>query len=208
MFLVKMPGIVQATWPSLLWRKSQQEKVLYLTFDDGPTPGVTDWVLERLACYNAKATFFCIGDKVRQFPETLLRVQAAGHTIGNHTFNHLNLWQTPLSTYLHNSELCHAAILEVTGTAPQYFRPPYGKIGLRAARRLQAQYTVVMWDVVAGDWNAAWSAARVSHNILRHAREGSIVVLHDSDKAADRMKTALDDTLAHYAALGYRFEAL
>lgn len=199
---------MQALWPSLLWRKSRDHKVLYLTFDDGPTPGVTDQVLDQLAAYNAKATFFCIGDKVQQFPETLRKVQAAGHTIGNHTFNHLDLWKTPLDTYLINTALGRQAILDATGVAPRYFRPPYGKIGIRAARRLRADYQVVMWDVVAGDWNKDWSTAQVTQNVMQHAREGSVVVLHDSDKAADRMLPTLAATLAHFAGLGYRFEAL
>ncbi len=206
--LVQMPGWMQALWPSLLWRKSRDHKVLYLTFDDGPTPGVTDQVLDQLAAYNAKATFFCIGDKVQQFPETLRKVQAAGHTIGNHTFNHLDLWKTPLDTYLINTALGRQAILDATGVAPRYFRPPYGKIGIRAARRLRADYQVVMWDVVAGDWNKDWSTAQVTQNVMQHAREGSVVVLHDSDKAADRMLPTLAATLAHFAGLGYRFEAL
>jgi peptidoglycan-N-acetylglucosamine deacetylase len=181
---------------------------LYLTFDDGPTPGVTDYVLEQLAAYEAKATFFSIGDKARKFPETLLKVQAAGHTIGNHTFNHLDLWKTPVVKYLHNAAEGHQAILEVTGRAPQHFRPPYGKITHRAARRLTPDYTVVMWDVIAGDWNPRLSAERVTQNIFRQTRNGSIIVLHDSEKAQDRMKPALAATLAHFAAQGYRFEAL
>ena len=208
MMLVKMPGWLQALWPSLLWHKSRHHKVLYLTFDDGPTPRVTDQVLDLLAAYNAKATFFCIGDKVRQFPDTLRRVQAAGHTIGNHTFNHLDLWKTPLDTYLKNTASAQQAIVEATGMVPRYFRPPYGKIGIRAAKRLKADYQVVMWDVVAGDWNQDWSTTQVTQNVLQHAREGSVVVLHDSDKAADRMLPTLAATLAHFAGLGYRFEAL
>lgn len=208
MMLVKMPGWVQALWPGLLWRKPRNEKVLYLTFDDGPSPGVTDAVLAQLTAYNAKATFFCIGDKVQQFPETLRKVQAAGHTIGNHTYNHLNRWKTPLTTYLANTAQAQAAIAAVTGEQPRFFRPPYGKIGPGTARKLGAHYRVVMWDVVAGDWNKAWSVERVTQNVLRYARAGSIVVFHDSEKAADRMLPTLAVTLAHFANLGYRFEAL
>jgi peptidoglycan-N-acetylglucosamine deacetylase len=208
MFLPKMPRFVQGLWPSLLWHKPTQEFVLYLTFDDGPSPGITDWVLEQLAAYDAKATFFCIGDKVRQYPDTLRKVQAAGHTIGNHTFNHLDLWKTPLAQYLDNAAQGRQAILDVTGEVPRYFRPPYGKMGWRAARRLGAQYTIVMWEVICGDWDRKMSPEAVTHNALRYASPGSIIVFHDSEKAEDRMKPAVLATLQHYTKLGYRFEAL
>jgi peptidoglycan/xylan/chitin deacetylase (PgdA/CDA1 family) len=208
MFPVKMPRLVQVLWPRLLWRKPVQERVLYLTFDDGPTPGVTDWVLATLADHGAKATFFCIGDNVRKYPETLRKVQAAGHTIGNHTYHHLDLWKTPLSDYLDNAALCQQAILDATGTAPKYFRPPYGKMGLRAARRLSLHYQVVMWEIICGDWDAQIAPEVVTQNAIRNAQPGSIIVFHDSLKAEARMKPAVAALLQHFSAQGYRFEAL
>ncbi len=208
MLQVKMPSLVQSMFPQWRWHGPRQDKVLYLTFDDGPSPGITEWVLETLAKYDAKATFFCIGDKVRQFPETLLKVQAAGHRIGNHTFNHLNLWKTPLATYLDNTAECQAALTAVLGEEVTLFRPPYGKMTPRAGRRLRTQYEVVMWEVIAGDWNQKLSPGRVARNVIDHARPGSIVVFHDSEKAKVNMQYALEQTLAHFSQLGYRFEAL
>lgn len=206
--LVKIPRLFTWVFPNWLWHKSRKERVLYLTFDDGPSPGITDWVLETLREYNAKATFFCIGDKVRQFPQTLLKVQSAGHSIGNHTFNHLNLWKTPLKTYLENTEACQAALDDVLGEKVRLFRPPYGKITPWAARRLRPLHDIVMWEVIAWDFSAQHSPEQVAHNVLRNAREGSIVVFHDSEKAEANMKYALLQTLKHFSALGYRFEGL
>lgn len=208
MMPVTMPSLLTSLFPHWRWHGPRKDKVLYLTFDDGPSPGITEWVLETLARHNAKATFFCIGDKVRQFPETLLKVQAAGHRIGNHTFNHLNLWKTPLATYLDNTALCQAALTEVLGEEVTLFRPPYGKMTPRVGRRLRPQYEVVMWEVIAGDFRQDYSPERVTGNVIRNARPGSIVVFHDSEKAKVNMQFAVEKTLAHFAALGYRFEAL
>jgi peptidoglycan/xylan/chitin deacetylase (PgdA/CDA1 family) len=208
MLRAKMPSLVQSMFPRWRWHGPRQDKVLYLTFDDGPSPGITEWVLETLARYEAKATFFCIGDKVQQFPETLLKVQAAGHRIGNHTFNHLNLWKTPLTTYLDNTARCQAALKEVLGEEVSLFRPPYGKMTPLAGRKLRATYEIVMWEVIAGDWNQQLSPERVANNVIQNAQPGSIVVFHDSEKAKVNMQFALERTLAHFAGLGYRFEGL
>ncbi|MFM2376327.1 MAG: hypothetical protein RLZZ165_1424 [Bacteroidota bacterium] len=206
--LVKFPSLVMGLFPKWLWHKSRKERVLYLTFDDGPSPGITEWVLETLARFDAKATFFCIGDKVRRHPETLRRVHGAGHSIGNHTFNHLNLWKTPVTAYLENTEKCQAALEELLGEGLRLFRPPYGRMTPRIARRLQASYDLVMWEVIAWDFSAHQSREQVALNVIRNAREGSIVVFHDSEKAEAKMKYALEKTLEHFARQGYRFEGL
>jgi peptidoglycan-N-acetylglucosamine deacetylase len=209
MFPVKMPSLVTGLFPRWLWHKSREDKVLYLTFDDGPSPGITEEVLGLLAAYNARGTFFCIGDKVRKHPRTLLQVAAAGHAIGNHTYNHLNLWKTPLKTYLDNADQCAKALKDVLGHDVGLFRPPYGKMTPWAGRHLLRQFTeIVMWDIISGDFRQDFTPERVTGNVLRHAHEGSIVVFHDSEKAQANMIPALKKVLEHFAALGYRFEAL
>lgn len=208
MMLVKMPSLVTGLFPNWLWHKPRQERVLYLTFDDGPSPGVTEQVLETLAVFHAKATFFVIGDKVRRHPDTLLAVKAAGHSIGNHTFNHLNLWKTPLRTYLENTSLCQVALQEALGEEVGLFRPPYGKMTPRAARHLLPTHEIVMWDVIAGDFHAGYARERVLRNVIRHARAGSIVVFHDSEKCKEKMRYALPRVLEHFSGQGYQFARL
>jgi peptidoglycan/xylan/chitin deacetylase (PgdA/CDA1 family) len=208
MLIAKMPGMVQALFPRLLWHKGRDERVIYLTFDDGPTPGITDWVLDTLDAHGAKATFFCIGDKVGRHPETLARVADAGHTIGNHTQHHRNLWRTPLGDWLADVAQCQSAIQSAIGLEPTLFRPPYGKITPRAASRLRPQFQVVMWDVICGDWNASLSPERVAAYATSGCRAGSILVMHDSDKAGPRMQAALTATLEHFGGQGYLFLSL
>ena len=208
MMLVKMPKLMMHLFPHLLWRVKTQENVLYLTFDDGPTPEITAFVLAELAKYDAKATFFVIGDNVRKFPGILRTGQGAGHAIGNHTFNHLNGWKTEQEAYLENVELGSQAILNCVGEKAMLFRPPYGRIRPKAAKIISKDYKVVMWDVIAGDFKADYSPQRVLENVLKHADSGSIVVLHDSIKCAQKLKFALPKILEHFHAKGFRFEAL
>lgn len=208
MMLVKMPKLMMRLFPHLLWRVKTDENVLYLTFDDGPTPEVTAFVLAELARYNAKATFFVIGDNVRKYPEILKGVKEAGHAIGNHTFNHLNGWKTPRATYLENAEKGQQAIVDCLGEATKLFRPPYGRIRPKDASTLSKDYKVVMWHIIAGDFVKKYSPERVLSNVIDKSGPGSIVVLHDSLKCETNLRYALPKILAHFAAKGYRFEAL
>lgn len=203
-----MPSIITSLFPRWTWHMPRTERVIYLTFDDGPSPGITEWVLEQLAAYQAKATFFSIGDKVLRHPETLLKVQAAGHAIGNHTQHHLNLWKTPLATYLADKDACQKALHDVLRREVKLFRPPYGKMTPRAARHILPQHQIVMWDVIAGDYDQQIYPDRVLQNVLRHAREGSIVVFHDSEKCELRMRHALPVVLEHFASKGFEFKSL
>jgi peptidoglycan/xylan/chitin deacetylase (PgdA/CDA1 family) len=202
MYLVKTPKIIQDLFPNFTWRIPSQEKVLYLTFDDGPIPQVTPWVLEQLEAYQAKATFFMVGENIRKHPEVFKQVRAAGHAIGSHTQHHLNGWATDNLPYFH--DVRHCANL----TKTVLFRPPYGKLRPRQAQFLQRHYRIVMWDVLSADFDPHISAAQCLENVTKHAEAGSIVVFHDSLKAEEKLRYALPRTLAHFAALGYRFEAL
>lgn len=207
-FPVRIPRILTFLAPGLRWHGTRAEKVLYLTFDDGPHPEITLEVMDTLAAYGAKASFFCVGQNVERFPEVVRTAQSAGHTIGNHTQHHLNGWRTSRAAYLADIAACDVALGEALGQPVQHFRPPYGKPQLGTLGMLRQRYEVVMWDVIAGDFVADWEPDRVSANVLRHARQGSIVVLHDSEKAYRRLMPALRKTLEHFSELGYAFQAL
>ncbi|MCB0636165.1 MAG: polysaccharide deacetylase family protein [Lewinella sp.] len=202
MYLVKTPKFIQNLFPNFTWRIPTEEKVLYLTFDDGPIPEVTPWVLEQLAAYDAKATFFCVGDNIRKHPGVMDAVLAEGHSIGNHTFNHLNGWTSDNLPYFHN--IRHCAQL----TQSVLFRPPYGKLRPRQAQFLQRHYRIVMWDVLSGDFDPNLSEEQCLHNVISNAEAGSIIVFHDSLKAEEKLRYALPRTLEHFSQLGYRFDAL
>lgn len=202
MYLVKTPKFIQELFPNFTWRIPSSEKVLYLTFDDGPIPEVTPWVLEQLSAYNAKATFFCVGDNIQKHPEVFEQVKAAGHAVGNHTFNHQNGWITDNIPYFHNVRHC----ANLTKTI--LFRPPYGKLRPRQTQFLLRHYRIVMWDVLSGDFDPNITAEQCLQNVVSNASEGSIVVFHDSLKAEEKLRYALPRVLEHFSALGYRFEAL
>lgn len=218
MYLIKSPLLLKWYYPSLLWNKSRTEKVIYLTFDDGPIPNVTDFVLKTLKVFNAKATFFCIGDNIVKHPEVFERLKADGHAIGNHTFNHLKGWKTDDKTYLENTLKCQQL------TQTNLFRPPYGRIKKSQVRSLESlvwnlnpnaklqtensQLQIVMWDVLSGDFDVTLSPEKCYQNVLKHTENGSIIVFHDSLKAFDRLAYALPKVLAHFTEKGFTFATL
>ena len=205
MYLIKSPLLLKWYYPSLLWNKSRTEKVIYLTFDDGPIPNVTDFVLKTLKVFNAKATFFCIGDNIVKHPEVFERVKNDGHAIGNHTFNHLKGWKTDNETYLQNTLKCQ----ELTQT--NLFRPPYGRIKKSQISNLKFQISelkIVMWDVLSGDFDTQLSPEKCYQNVIKHTENGSIIVFHDSLKAFDRLSYALPKVLAYFSEKGFTFSTL
>lgn len=203
MYLIKTPRVIQKLFPNFHWNvESDDEPVLYLTFDDGPVPEITPWVQEQLAAYDAKATFFCVGNNARRHPELIRATLGAGHTIGNHTMHHLDGWQTDNLPYFHNIRHCAKVV------PGSLFRPPYGRIKPSQAQFLQRHYQVVMWDVLSGDFDETLTPEDCFENVVHNATAGSIVVFHDSLKAQANVRAVLPRILAHYAALGYRLEAL
>ena len=202
MYLVHTPQYVQALFPGFIWKMSGNRKEIYLTFDDGPIPEVTPWVLELLRRYDAQATFFCVGDNVRKHPEIYERVIAEGHTVGNHTLNHLSGWSTENITYFHN--IRHCARMVHSGL----FRPPYGKLKPSQVQFLQRHYRIIMWDVLSGDFDRDIKPEDCAQNVIQHAGPGSIVVFHDSIKAETNLRHALPLVLAHFTQEGYSFRAL
>ncbi len=202
MYLTKTPEFVQNFFPNFTWKIPTNEKVLYLTFDDGPIPEVTPWVLEQLNRYDAKATFFCVGDNIKKYPEIFDSVKEEGHTVGNHTFNHLNGWQTDNVAYFHNVRN-GARMVD-----SDLFRPPYGKLTTRQVQFLQRHYRIVMWDVLSGDFDPKVSPEQCLTNVTNHAKPGSIIVFHDNVKSFDKLEYALPRVLEHFADQGYHFEGL
>lgn len=185
---IKPPKFVRRIFPSLVWEMPPSEEV-YLTFDDGPTPGVTEMILEQLAKYGAKATFFCLGKNAEMHPELFQRIVAEGHRIGNHTYSHQKGWRMSLEGYLEDVEFANNLL------HTDLFRPPYGQITPTQARRLSEHYNLIMWDVLSLDYNRRISPRLCLRNVTKHVKGGSIVVFHDSLKSYRNMSYALPRTL-------------
>ena len=202
MYLTRTPALLKPLMKELQWSGPAEGRKLYLTFDDGPIPEVTPWVLDTLAAYGAMATFFCIGKNVAQHPELFARIRQEGHSVGNHTYDHLNGWNTPRFTYLRNVLRCHSL------TGSKLFRPPYGRITQQQTQALRKRFSVVMWDVLSADFDESLDGEQCLRNVIEHSVPGSIIVFHDSLKAERRLRPALPAALAHFAAEGYSLEAL
>ncbi|WNJ16291.1 polysaccharide deacetylase family protein [Pontibacter sp. G13] len=190
------------------WRHHTDELVLYLTFDDGPIPDISDWVTEQLALFNAKGTFFWIGENVRKHAKLAHQILDEGHLVGNHTETHKNGWKTETKTYLKDFLQGQQTIAEYTGFQTKLFRPPYAKVRKSQARQILKSHEIVMMDIVAGDFDTTLEGAYCAEQVIKHAKPGSIVVFHDSVKAWDRLKVALPIVLKHFSEKGYKFRKL
>jgi len=206
MYLVKTPFWLRAFYPSCTWKMPGTEKIIYLSFDDGPHPTATHFVLEQLKKYNAKASFFCIGKNVLSYANIYEAIIQQGHAVGNHTYDHLNGWKTATPIYIENINSASNLINS------NLFRPPYGRIKAGQLRKIKADKTlpqqIIMWDVLSGDFDGHLTGADCAKNVIKNAGPGSIVVFHDSAKAWERLQLALPQVLAYFYNLGYRFEAL
>lgn len=203
----RVPFFLPWLYPSLTWRIPTSEKEIFLTFDDGPVEGPTDFVLEQLKSFNAQATFFCIGDNVRKHAQVFRRVVKAGHATGNHTFNHLKGWNTWRDDYLDNIRQCDEQMAS-EGAAPSgIFRPPYGRIK-RSQIRLLKNYRIVMWDVLTHDYAQTLPPDKCLKGSIAATLPGSIVVFHDSFKAERNMNFVLPRYLEYFSEKGYKFRTL
>ena len=206
MYLIKTPFWLPLIYRSCAWRVPTKEKLLYLSFDDGPHPEATPFVLEQLAIFNAKASFFCIGKNVQLYPAIYAEIISANHTVGNHTQNHMNGWENTTAAYLAEIQNAKSRI------DSDLFRPPYGRISFDQIKALRARpdlpQNIVMWDVLSGDFDTSISGEKCAQNVIQNATPGSIIVFHDSAKAMDRLKFALPKVLLHFTNLGYQFKAL
>ncbi len=178
------------------------EKCIYLTFDDGPIPEVTPFVLDLLNQHQIKATFFCIGDNVRKHPKEFQRVIDEGHSVGNHTYNHLNGWKTKVGPYIENTKNCEVLF------KTKLFRPPYGRIRREQISILEKNYKIIMWDVLSGDFDEDIGWEKCYQNVVKHTHAGSIVVFHDSLRAFPRLKESLPRAIEHWLKAGFSFKKL
>ena len=199
--LHRTPSLFPFLYPSLTWRIENASRELYLTFDDGPVPGPTEFVLDTLAAHNAKATFFCIGDNVRKHPDIFKQVITKEHAVANHTFNHMNGWKTNRGDYVQNIKQCQEEMARHT-KVPALFRPPYGRI-TRSQIKALPDFRIIMWDVLSVDY-----AERCLKNTINAIRPGSIIVFHDSLKAERNMTYALPRMLDHFTQQGFQFKTL
>lgn len=202
MFIERPPQLYRNLYRGSYWRLSIDEKVVYLTFDDGPIPEITPWVLDVLDKYNIKATFFCVGDNVRKYPDIFRMVQERGHQTGNHTFHHIQGMKTDTLSYLEDVEKANLRIKS------KLFRPPYGHMRFRQFSTLKKHYKVIMWDVVTRDYSRMMTAEQVFEVVKKYTRNGSIIVFHDSIKAGDRMKESLPKSIEWLLEQGYGFRLI
>lgn len=203
--IVHPPEIVRHLFKRYTWKlvpENADEKVIYITIDDGPIPEMTPGTLDMLAQYNAKATFFCVGDNVRKYPDLFERIKAEGHSVGNHTFNHLNGLRTKVSDYLANVEMADPLI------DSDLFRPPHGKMKHRQTVALSQGRKIVLWDVLSKDYDTRVTPERCWENVSDYVSSGSIILFHDNLKATPRQRYALQKTLDRYSEEGYTFKAI
>jgi len=205
-----MPSFVPRLYPERIWAFSRESNSVYLTFDDGPIPGITPWVLDELKKHQAKATFFCIGENVAKHPEIFKRISAEGHAVGNHTYNHLNGWKTETSEYIENVLKCEESLKsnsdpDVYPDSKLLFRPPYGRIKSSQAKLLQNKgYKIVMWEIISYDFDAGISEEECLQNVLGKIRPGSVVVFHDSLKAEKNLRYVLPKVLDYIGKKGWK----
>ncbi|MDR1918987.1 MAG: polysaccharide deacetylase family protein [Tannerellaceae bacterium] len=200
MFIEQPPFAYRALFPGAVWRMPAEKKCVYLTFDDGPIPGITPWVLDTLDTYGVKATFFCVGDNVRKHPEVYQMLLDRGHRTGNHTYNHIQGIRFRTSHYLDNVEKARAYINS------DLFRPPHGHMRLPQVWRLRRSYRIIMWDVVTRDYSPYMTPKGVFHVVKKYTRNGSFIVFHDSLKAERNMKEALPLSIEWLLGEGYEFK--
>jgi peptidoglycan/xylan/chitin deacetylase (PgdA/CDA1 family) len=208
---VKTNRFVKAIFPNYIWNIPNEDRKIFLTFDDGPIPELTEWTLAQLKKHNAKATFFCIGDNIQKHPEVFRKVIENGHAVGNHTFNHLKGWETSLEEYIENTKKCSETmtISKIQTPNSQLFRPPYGKIKPSQASALRKSgYKIIMWDIISMDYDPTVSPEECLNNVLKNIESGSIIVFHDSIKAWKNLEYVLPKTLAFLYENGFVCEKI
>ncbi len=210
---IATPKVVKSLFPTLTWDIPTKSKDIYLTFDDGPTPKITSWVLDTLKKFDAKATFFCIGKNIETHPSIFQQIINDGHAVGNHTYNHVKGWKTKTKNYLDEVEQTQKIIdsynQELEIRHQRLFRPPYGQITPKQVKKLQEEaYKIIMWNVLSVDWDNSLTVETCLKNVINHADSGSIIVLHDSVKASKNMMYVLPKVLEHFTKKGFTFKRI
>ncbi|MEI6021134.1 MAG: polysaccharide deacetylase family protein [Bacteroidota bacterium] len=202
LLLIQPKAVLKMLYPKAIWHYNRTEKTIYLSFDDGPIEGLTEWVLEELEKVSAKATFFCVGANIVKNKHIFQRIVNEGHVVANHTMHHSKGFKTNIKDYLREVHACEELL------SNKIFRPPYGQLKLSQHKKLiEEGYKVVFWDVISYDYEKIRKEV-VLKNVIKNTREGSIVLFHDNIKAEKNLKYALPLFLAHFTALGYRFETI
>lgn len=206
---VKTNKWIKTFFNNLVWVIPNSDKKIYLTFDDGPIPEVTEWVLDILKLEGIKATFFCIGDNIKKHPEIYKRILSEDHQIGNHTFNHLNGWKIKKDIYIENFKMCENEHSKIETQNSKLFRPPYGKILPRQANAIRnLGYKIIMWDVLSFDFNSSTTPEKCLENVISNTEQGSIIVFHDSKKAEKNLKFALQKSIQILKNNGFVFDVI
>ena len=207
-YLHRTPALFKKAFRRAIWRIPSERQTLFLTFDDGPTPDVTEYVLEQLNPYQAKATFFVVGRQVENHPDLFSKLMNEGHSVGNHTFDHLSGWNSSLEEYLTDVQKGEEVMIRrgYQNKGSFLFRPPYGRLTPRQYQKLKDR-KVVMWEIVSGDFEKQLNLKR-AWNAIKKSRSGDILVFHDSQKAFHNLKELLPRTLDYFSALGYQFQAI
>ena len=201
-FGAKMPKIFQAIFPSLVWKKYTSEKKVWLTFDDGPTPEITPFILDTLQKNTVKATFFCLGEQIEKHPEILKRITAEGHSIGNHSYSHPNGFTTCTKKYLEDVKKCQQIIPET-----KLFRPPFGNIYPWQIGKLKKKYKIIMWNVMGWGFDKNTSKEKCFLNVVNNVGSGSIILLHDNEKAQENLQYALPKIIEALKERRFAFSA-
>lgn len=205
----KIPSIIKTIFFNQVWSIPNEDKKIYLTFDDGPIPEVTPWVLRVLKQCNIKATFFCIGDNIRKHPEVFKQIVSDGHQIANHSFNHLNGWKTDSKKYIENVLETENEIFKHTTSSLKLFRPPYGKIKPNQSYKLRKLgFKIIMWDVISKDYDVNLHPETCELNVIQYVSSGSIIVFHDSKKAFKNLTNSLPSVIEKLQKAGYVFDVL
>ncbi len=210
-YFIKTPRILERLFSSYTWRFDTDRKEIFLTFDDGPTPEITPFVLKQLKQYNAKATFFCIGKNIENHPEIFHQILSEKHSVGNHTQNHLNGWKTKNINYLNSVLKCEDVISNLADKTKEskLFRPPYGRIKKSQAKEiLKRGYRIIMWNVLSADFDKSISKEKCLENVLKNTKKGGVIVFHDSLKASEKLQFVLPKVLEEFSKKGFSFKGI
>lgn len=201
MFIEQPPQLIRYLYPSAIWRMDKDERAVYLTFDDGPIPRVTPWVLDVLDRYGIKATFFMVGDNIRKHPDEFRMVVERGHRIGNHTFNHIRGLSYDINSYLENTDKACRMLMNTN-----LFRPPHGYMSPKQYAELKKRYKIIMWDLVTRDYNRKFNGEQILQKVKKYVRNGSIITFHDSLKSEENIRYALPKAIEWLMEQGYEFK--